>query len=112
MDQNLSTLTKKQLEKLQKDVQKALKSIADKERREAKKAAEKAAAKFGFSLSELTDNAPAAKKAAKKTGPKPAGVAKFANPDNPSQKWTGKGRQPQWYKDAIAAGVDSDSMKI
>lgn len=111
MANDLSTKSKKQLEKMLSDVQKALKAIETKERREAKKAAEKAAAKFGFSLSELTDR-PVARSAGKKGRPKSPGTPKYANPDDPSQTWTGKGRQPQWYKDAIAAGKDPKSLEI
>jgi DNA-binding protein H-NS len=111
MANDLKSMSKKQLEKLQKDVQKALKSIQTKEKREAKKAAERAAAKFGFSLSELTD-AGTAKPGRKKSGPKTVGKAKFANPDDPKQTWTGKGRQPTWYKAAMDAGKDPKSLEI
>ena len=69
---DLSAMTKKQLQKLAKDVGLALKSIEKNELREAKKAAEKAAAKFGFSLAELTGGAAAPKKARKKPAAKPA----------------------------------------
>ena len=103
-------MTKKQLEKLQSDVQKALADLQAKERREAKKAAESAAAKFGFSLSELTGSASG--KGARKGKPKNPGTPKYRNPEDPSQTWTGKGRQPQWYKDAIDAGVDPKSLEI
>jgi DNA-binding protein H-NS len=111
MANDLSTMSKKQLEKLLDDVQKALKAVQVKERKEAKKAAEKAAAKFGFSLSELTDH-PGSKSTRRRNSPKNAGIPKYANPDDPSQTWTGKGRQPQWYKDAIAAGKDPKSLEI
>lgn len=107
---DLSNMTKKQLEKLQKDVEKALADIENQERREAKKAAEAAAAKYGFSLAELTGGAGG--KSARKSGVKNPGTPKFANPEDPSETWTGKGRQPQWYKDAIAAGTDPKTLEI
>ena len=110
MANDLSTMSKKQLEKLLSDVQKALTAIQAKERREAKKAAEAAAAKFGFSLSELTETT--AGKTRRKGAPRKAGAPKYANPADPSQTWTGKGRQPQWYKDAMAAGTDPKSLEI
>lgn len=111
MANDLSTMSKKQLEKLLSDVQDALKTLEAKEKREAKKAAEKAAAKFGFSLSELTDH-PVSKAGRRRRGPKNPGVPKYANPADPSETWTGKGRQPQWYKDAIAEGKDPKSLEI
>lgn len=116
MTSDLKSMSKKQLEKLQKDVQKALKSLQNKEKREAKRAAEKAAAKFGFSLSELTgqeDAKPGRPKGnSKKAGAKKAGKPKYSNPADPSQTWTGKGRQPAWFKDAVDAGTDPQSLEI
>lgn len=111
MANDLKSMSKKQLEKLQKDVQAALDGISKKEKREAKKAAEKAAAKFGFSLSELTTDG-GGTKGRRKAAPKSPGVAKYANPDDPSQTWTGKGRQPQWFKTAIETGKDPKAMEI
>ena len=111
MANDLTTMSKKQLEKLLSDVQHALKTVEAKERKEAKKAAEKAAAKFGFSLSELTDH-PVSKSSRRKGGARNPGKPKYANPADPSQTWTGKGRQPQWYKDAMDAGTDPKTLEI
>lgn len=113
---DLSKMTKKQLERLIKDAERALKALSNKEKREAKKAAEKAAAKFGFSLAELTGGsgkaAPAKRGRPKKAGAKSASPAKYANPADPTQTWTGKGRQPLWYKDAVAGGTDPSKLEI
>jgi len=106
---NLEGMTKKQLEKLIKDAQLAILAVEKKEMKEAKKAAEKAAAKYGFSLAELTDGAKAGRR---KGAAKSPGVAKYANPDDPSQTWTGKGRQPAWYKAALEAGSDPAGLEI
>lgn len=111
MPQDLKSMSKKQLEKLQKDVEKALGALRNKELREARKAAEQAAQKFGYSLSELTDAKPAKSGAKKKSAPS-VSVAKYANPANPAQTWTGKGRQPKWYKEAVEAGKDPKSMEV
>ncbi|WP_300058600.1 H-NS histone family protein [uncultured Roseobacter sp.] len=111
MSQNLKSMTKKQLEKLQKDVEKALQTLRNKELRDARKAAEQAAQKFGYSLSELAGTQPA-KRSSKRKASKPIGVPKYANPANPAQTWTGKGRQPKWFKEAVDAGKDPKSMAI
>ena len=114
MATDLKSMTRKQLEKHLKDVKKALTNIQARERREAKKAAEKAAAEFGYTLSELTDAGPAKpkprKKQTKAAGPK--SKPKFANPDDKSQTWTGKGRQPNWYRAAIENGAKPESMSV
>jgi DNA-binding protein H-NS len=113
MAEDLAKLTKKQLEKRLADVQKALKAVEAKERKAAKKAAEQAAAKFGFSLAELTQPAQGAKRGpARKTGPKTQLPPKYADPQDKTKTWTGRGRQPQWFKDAVAAGTDPKTLEI
>jgi DNA-binding protein H-NS len=39
-------------------------------------------------------------------------VAKFANPDDRSQTWTGRGRRPAWLIARLKKGVTLDSFKI
>ncbi|KPP84178.1 MAG: DNA-binding protein H-NS [Rhodobacteraceae bacterium HLUCCA08] len=116
MTLDLGSLSRKDLEKLKRDVEKALDRAEKADLKKARDAATKAAAEFGVSLDELV--------AAPKPGPKPGrrratatkpvkkGAAKYANPADPKQTWTGKGRQPAWYKDAIAAGKSPESMAI
>ena len=93
---DLSGLSKADLQKLKADVEKALTTIDQKKKEDAKKAAEEAAKKFGFSLDELVGKARG--KAAKTS------VAKYRNPANPKQTWTGRGQQPGWIKDGLAKG--------
>jgi len=106
---NLKSLTRKELEKLQADVEKALAKVGQREMKAALAAAEKAAASHGYSLSELS-GAPAPKKGKAKT--KKAAPAKYKNPADASQTWSGKGRQPNWFKSAIAAGKSEKSLEI
>lgn len=110
----LKSMSRKQLEKHLKDVQKALTTLEARELKEATKAAEKAAAEFGFTLNELAGGKqPAAKP--KRNKPKASGPKskpKFANPENPKQTWTGKGRQPNWYRAHLEKGVKSEAMQL
>ena len=87
-------------------VDKALSTLADRERAAALDAAEKAAKQHGFSLQELTGIA------ATKSKRKSKNPAKFRNPTDPSQTWTGRGRKPQWIKDAESAGTDLADFAI
>lgn len=100
---NLEKMTRKELTELRADIDKAMRDAEARDRKNAKAAAEKAAAEFGFSLSDIS-GARASSKA--------SGVAKFANPADTTQTWSGKGRQPQWYKDAVANGVDPKKMEL
>ncbi|MBB3995045.1 DNA-binding protein H-NS [Sulfitobacter undariae] len=113
MNHDLKALGRKELEKLLADVKKALLSAQARDRRDARKAAERAAAEFGFSLNELNSEEPtkvkkvkAPKKPAKPSKPK------YADPSDPSKTWTGKGRQPNWYRESIANGIDPATLEI
>lgn len=111
MKADLKSMTRKELEKLKIDVEKALEKLTEKDRKAALAAAEKAAAAHGFSLSDITsETSPKTRKA--KSGPKKVSPPKYRNPANPEQTWTGKGRQPEWFKTALAAGTTPDSMEI
>ena len=46
------------------------------------------------------------------TRKKAKAAAKFANPDNASETWSGRGRQPAWYKTAVSDGKSPESMEI
>jgi DNA-binding protein H-NS len=37
--------------------------------------------------------------------------AKYRNPADPSQQWTGRGRQPAWVKAWVASGKSMDEAK-
>ncbi len=112
MKTDLKTMTRKELEKLRASVEQALERLAAKDKKVALAAAEKAAAAHGFSLAELAGEAAPRKAGKAKTGPKKPSVPKYRNPADAAQTWTGKGRQPEWFKTAIAAGTSPDTMEI
>ena len=51
------------------------------------------------------------KSGAKKTAAK-KGEAKYANPTNIAQTWSGKGRKPAWVEEYLARGGDINSLLI
>lgn len=112
---NLKQMSIKELEKLRMDIDKALAAARAKALREARKAAQALADEYGVTLAEITGGAetaqPKGKGKARAAGRK-AGKPKYANPDDPKRTWTGKGRQPDWFKAAIAAGKSPDDMAI
>ncbi|WP_273430028.1 H-NS histone family protein [Chitinibacter tainanensis] len=63
------------------------------------------AASLGLSIADLFGG-----KAGKKTAK--AVAAKYANPQDPSQQWTGRGRKPQWVHDALTAGKTLEELAI
>ena len=66
------------------------------------------AKEHGYSLEELTGK----KKTRGAKGPRGPVAAKYANPSNPSETWTGRGRQPKWVQAALASGKTLDNLKI
>ena len=44
--------------------------------------------------------------------PYPPVVPKFANPDEPSQVWAGRGKQPQWVIEKLASGLALEDLKL
>ena len=102
MSIDLDSMSKEELLALKKNVDKALASFDKRQREAALAAAQKAAQEHGFSLDEILG-----KKSAGKTS-----VPKYRNPADPSQTWTGRGRQPAWYKSAVEAGTDPASLEI
>ena len=61
------------------------------------------AEKAGFSLNDLFG---------KRGARKGSGEAKYRNPKDASQTWTGRGRKPNWLVDAVKKGAKIDSLKI
>lgn len=106
---DLSTMTRLELEKLKSQVERALVVAAENDKKAALDAAEKAAAAHGFSLAEITGMMAGRKG---KSGVKSATAPKYRNPADHSQTWTGKGRQPEWFKSAIAGGTSPDMMEV
>jgi len=99
---DLDSMSREELLALKKNVDKALSGFEKRQREAALAAAQKAAQEHGFSLDEIFG-----KKSTGKTS-----VPKYRNPEDPSQTWTGRGRQPAWYKAAIAAGKDPSELEI
>jgi len=102
MDMDLDTLSEKELLALRGRIEKALSGAAARRKAEARRAAQAAAEKHGFSLAELLDE-----KAGKSVNP-----PKFRNPADESQTWSGKGRQPGWIKAGLAAGKSLNDFLI
>lgn len=103
---NLEKLKLDELKQLEKDVAKAITSFEKRMRADAMAAAEAAAKEHGFSLTQLMGGG------GKAGGAKPALPPKFRHPENPAKTWSGRGRQPDWIKDALAKGKSLDDMLI
>ena len=111
MDIDLRAMTRRELEKLRQDVDMALERAIERDRKSAMAAAQRAARKHGFDLSELASKQVPIGRKRKKTE-KSASPAKYQHPGNPSMTWSGKGRRPKWMKDAEDAGRSRQEFLI
>ena len=111
------------VEKLNKEVEKIQRVIKTKEARDKKATLAKlvsVARKSGFELHELLGSdtlkirQPKAVKAApkKKSGKRGKVAPKYKNPEDSSETWTGRGRQPLWVRDYIESGGSLDQVTI
>ncbi|WP_435171571.1 H-NS family nucleoid-associated regulatory protein [Falsirhodobacter sp. 1013] len=105
MDQ-LDSMDLSELKALRKQVEKAIESFETRRKKAALEALEATAKEQGFSLSELLDAAGATKTRGQAAAPK------FANPHNPDETWSGRGRKPRWFIEAIEAGKTPDDLAI
>lgn len=101
---DLDKMSLKDLKDLQVQVAKAVSSFVDRKKRQALAELEEKAREHGFSLSELTGAAPARKRT-------PA-TAKYANPANAADTWSGRGRKPRWFEEAISGGKSPNDLLI
>jgi DNA-binding protein H-NS len=110
MSMELHAMSRAELEKLRAEIDKALDSLESRKLAEARKAAEEAVRALGFSLDQVVGGGAAPKSRGRKAAK--TGEAKYHNPANPSQTWTGRGRQPGWIKDGLKAGKSMGDFAI
>lgn len=102
---DLETLSLFELKALQREVTKAIADFDTRRKMEATLALEAHAKELGFSLAELVG----VKKTRKSSGPV---AAKYRHPENPEITWSGRGRQPGWFRDAVQTGTKPESLAI
>jgi DNA-binding protein H-NS len=93
----------KEMRDLRAKLDRAINSYEDRKRREALAAIEEAARVHGFNLAELTGGKP------RRTG---SVAPKYANPEDPTMTWTGRGRKPRWVQDSLENGKELDDLLI
>ncbi len=104
MSINLGEMSLKELKDLQSQVAKAISGFGDRKKKQALVELEEKARQMGFTLAELTGSV-----AVRKRSP---AVAKYANPADASETWSGRGRKPRWFVAALASGKKPDHMAI
>jgi DNA-binding protein H-NS len=101
---DLNELSLADLKKLQKDVAKAIDSFGDRERKAALAELDALARERGFTLAQLMEDIG--------TKPRKSVAAKYANPLDTSETWTGRGRKPRWVVAALDSGKSLEDLTI
>jgi len=101
-DFNLEAMSLKELRQLQKDLAKAISTYEDRQKAEARVKVEALARDLGYSLAELVG-------AETKSSRAPA-APKYRHRENPALTWSGRGRKPQWFVEALEAGKTASDL--
>ncbi|WP_022708094.1 H-NS histone family protein [Paracoccus sp. PARArs4] len=100
---DLEKMSLKDMRDLRSKLDRAINSYEERRRREALVAVEEAAREYGFNLSDLTTGKP------KRAGTVPP---KYANPQDPTMTWTGRGRKPRWVVENLDNGKQLEDLLI
>ena len=104
MDMDLESLSLHELKSLQAKVKKAIDTFESRRKKEALTDLEGRARELGFSsLSELVGLPTQSRKPA---------TPKYANPADPTDTWSGRGRKPRWFQEALDRGEAAESLAI
>lgn len=106
-DPKLDELSRDELKALSKDIDKALVSEESRRKAKAREEIEALAREHGFTLDEFATGSGGKGKSS--TVPQPP---KYRHPENPELTWSGRGRQPAWFKEAIEGGASADDLLI
>ncbi len=100
----LENMSLKELKALHAQVGRLIDGYEDRRKQEALRELEEKARALGFSLDEIVGAKVARKRAPAK--------AKYANPANRSDTWTGRGRKPRWAEAALKSGKSLADLAI
>ena len=102
MAKSLERMTYRELEQLSKRVNRAMATARDRDRTTLRQKMESLVSNAGFRMGDLFGRG----------GKGRTVVVKYANPDDPSQTWTGRGRKPKWLVAKVKAGNKIDRFLI
>ncbi|MES2207587.1 MAG: H-NS histone family protein [Pseudomonadota bacterium] len=107
MSIDLANLSVSELQNLQKELSNQFKTRQSQNLKEARAAIKEVEARYGFTAEEIL-----ASKKKVSASEKNTVDAKFRNPENSEETWTGRGKKPKWVETALKAGKNIDDLKI
>ena len=106
---DLEKLSLQELQQLSRDVEN---KISEKKMEEQKRVYEEMralAASIGMTVDEIVEGQT---RKGRRMGPRTPVRAKYRNPDNPMQTWSGRGKKPGWIQAWLDAGKDLGELEI
>jgi len=101
---DLKNLSRAELQKLLRDINKEMERRAETDKNETRKKLENLAAEAGFSVEELFGVHKSKKRA-------PAKI-KYRDPKNATNAWSGRGRMPIWLTAYVAKGKKKEDFAV
>jgi DNA-binding protein H-NS len=102
---NLNNMSLDELKRLNKAVTSEITNFPDKAKTAARIELETKAKELGYSLTDLLG-------VGVKTRKKRLVIVRYRNPNNPAITWTGAGRRPNWFLEALASGKSRSDLAI
>lgn len=103
---DLSNLSSPDLRKLQEQIKHELKQREGLDKQKAREQIYAIALQAGVPLKDLLAGYPGTRNKGGKV------EARYRNPANASEQWTGRGRQPKWVKEWVGSGKSIDGLRI
>ncbi len=103
-DEPLDKMTVRELRELEARVDRHIAIRQNEERMALREQLKALAEEAGFTLAEVLSGG--------KGGKGRTAAAKYANPDNPSETWSGRGRQPRWMVAKLKQGGKQTDFAI
>jgi len=100
----IEALSLEELKSLQKNLAKAISTYEDRQKSDARSKLEIIARELGYSLAELVGTEVKSTRA-------PAS-ARYRHPESPGLTWSGRGRKPLWFVEALEAGKMPEDLAI
>jgi DNA-binding protein H-NS len=103
MAKELDRMSLRELKELEVKVQRARAHVQDRSRVELRKKVEAMISDAGFKVTDIFGG---------RGGKGRTVAAKYANPDDPSETWTGRGRKPRWLNAKLQEGAKMEKFLI
>jgi len=103
---DLSNMASPELRNLAEQIKRELKQREGEDKQKAREQIFAIAQQVGVPLKDLLIGFPGTRNKGGKV------EARYRNPANASELWTGRGRQPKWVKDWVDGGKSMDDLRI